>query len=262
MRRFRALLSVRADPRDACRKRPPLSKPAPLPRELLELYEPLIENLASSFTSFSDAYLSRLLSIVNSTSTTSNAATREAKEEESYLATIAGWLARALGSVDATSLGLEHSKRREVIKELLLNPTPLCECHPLRPLPLLTAVLRSIAVLTYLRENEPDLLPSESVATLLSLTQNGVTSRTSTAVPSSVEERLAEMQSRWASLNGGGTQTGASAPMDVDGEGKSSGQAPLSELPVGWTMPDATTWRACPIGLLPGGVLPDLAAVR
>lgn len=107
------------------KKRPSSSDPLPLPSSLVTLYSSLLHHLADAFPStFPTAFASHLASTV--TSTTSGATgertvTKESKDEETYLATLTGWLGWCLAE---EGLDLDPEEREDIVKDLLLRPNP------------------------------------------------------------------------------------------------------------------------------------------
>lgn len=118
------------------RKRPSPSKPAPLPESLIDLYAPLLSHLASTFPSFASTFLNQLTqAVITAPASISETAseTKETREEDSHVATIAGWMAWALTGEGQEALDLEDADRQNAVKQLLLHSNPTCVFSRPRP---------------------------------------------------------------------------------------------------------------------------------
>lgn len=108
------------------RKRTTVQAPAPLPRALTALYEPLLNHLASAYpTTFASTLIVHLLATVLSAPDAlkrSQAPSTDRDDEATFFATLAGWFAWCL--VDSKVLRLDVERKRQETKQLLLSPNP------------------------------------------------------------------------------------------------------------------------------------------
>lgn len=91
----------------------------------------------------------------------------------------------------------------------------------------------------------------------------GISSKAASSSISATDaaQQLESMRQRWEALVATPASSGG-MHIDEPPPSESRQESGPESMPIGWTLYEAARWKPCPIGMLPGGVLPDLAAVH
>lgn len=228
------------------RKRTTPLKPAPLPPALPALYGPLLSALAKAYpTTFAVSFTSHLVSVVSSAAGAGTSADEE-KEEATFVATAAGWLAWCI--VDSPDGFLLADEKRSAIKSLFLSSNAKLASARSGATTFAEDGLSVANLLTYLGKVVPALMPppksADALLQLLADPSPGLSGLVDSASTADLSRRFEQARDRWPREPP--TVPAAEARRESD---------------KGWNLVPEADWRPCPIGMLPGGVLPDLTLV-